>query len=191
MAAPSSNFSDLGWGLGVCRGVRAFMLTDDGWLTGHYYRQLYLPGVVNTAQCRRDGGYKAFPSKVDSDTRAPMLADESDYPEFTKEHMLECNCGFYAFYNQSNDYNPFSKPNLGLVSGVVEGFGQVLVGPRGFRAQRLMMVALHIPKDYPPQFEEVIQRYSSVPMFSNAYDMVAEFPCEDGTEDNDYATEIG
>lgn len=166
------------------------MLSDDGWLTGHYYRQVFDPVEVNTAQCRKDGGYKAFPSKVDSPLRAPMMPDWGVYPEFTKEHMLDCSCGFYAFYNQSNDYNPFSKPNLGLVSGVIEGFGQVLVGPRGFRCQRCQLVALHIPKNYPPQFEAVIERYKNVPMFSNAHDMVFEFPCEDGTVDNEYASDI-
>lgn len=46
-----------------------------------------------------------------------------------------CGCGFWAYHDGS------SYP-AGPVSGVIEGYGRVTIGPRGFRAEKARIVAL-------------------------------------------------
>jgi len=182
MAAP---FSDLGFALGIVRGARTFLLTTDGWLTGLYYRQVWLPGEINHATCRKEGGYVHLPDNRDD---VILLPDNQEhYETIDKAHMLlpEERCGFYGYYDGSNDYNPPANPKRDMVSGVVEGFGSVLIGERGFRAQKARIVALQIPKNYPKRYERIIMRYASVPMFTSFRDMMKAFPCEDGSPDEE------
>ena len=51
------------------------------------------------------------------------------------------NWGFYAFKDGSDEYKSPST-----VSGVIEGYGMVQIGTKGFRAQKAKIVALHINK---------------------------------------------
>jgi hypothetical protein len=64
-------------------------------------------------------------------------------PREEEIHSLDgCTCGFYAFFNTtSNEY--FSED---VVTGIIEGYGEVVIGPRGFRAKKAKIVALYIPE---------------------------------------------
>lgn len=90
--------------------------------------------------------------------------------------MTECACGFYGYYDGSDDYH-----RTEYVSAVVEGYGETLIGTRGFRAMKSRIVALHIPEGVPLHLaKKVARNYSDIPMFATFVDMVAEFPCDGG-----------
>lgn len=48
---------------------------------------------------------------------------------------LNCTCGFYAYWRPP-------RPRRGSMIGVVEGWGKVVVGPKGFRCEKARIVAL-------------------------------------------------
>lgn len=54
----------------------------------------------------------------------------------------DCSCGFYAFHDGSNDYHTTTG-----ISAVVEGYGETVLGTRGFRSQKARIVALQLPPD--------------------------------------------
>jgi hypothetical protein len=84
----------------------------------------------------------------------------------------ECHHGFYGYYEGSNDYY---RP--GRVSGVIEGFGQAVVGTRGFRCMKARIVALHIPADVPAEVAALVQaKYPAAAIFDTFERMVAEYP---------------
>jgi hypothetical protein len=51
--------------------------------------------------------------------------------------FADCTCGFYAYLNGVNDYI-----GTGRVIGVVEGYGETLIGRRGFRSKKGKILAL-------------------------------------------------
>lgn len=70
-----------------------------------------------------------------------------DEPPSNDEHHrvagLDCTCGFYAYFGDANDY---SSPMFGgSVTGIIEGYGVVTLGSRGFRAAKARIVALVRP----------------------------------------------
>lgn len=86
----------------------------------------------------------------------------------------DCEHGFYAYYENSNDYY-----EAGRVSGVIEGYGEAILGTRGFKSQKARILALYIPSDVKVGFK-VRHNYSSVPIFDSFDAMVREFPGDDG-----------
>lgn len=61
-----------------------------------------------------------------------LLVGESPDHQFA-----DCTCGFYAYLNGVNDYI-----SAGRVIGVVEGYGETLIGRRGFRSNKARILAL-------------------------------------------------
>jgi hypothetical protein len=85
-------------------------------------KDAWQPGL-NTARCLAGGG---------------AAHDSSLVPH------PECGCGFWAYWEiQYHDMNLGSS--FLPVAGVVRGSGQVLMGPRGFRAQKAKIVGLYLP----------------------------------------------
>lgn len=63
-----------------------------------------------------------------------------------------CGCGHYAYWK----LQPHSLGGQGIpVCGVIEGYGAVLIGTKGFRAAKARIVALHVPGI--PQLDAVRQ----------------------------------
>ena len=61
---------------------------------------------------------------------------------FLKKHhvaSVDCSCGFYAYFS------PGADQLSGDVEGIIEGYGRVTVGSKGFRAERAKIVALVVP----------------------------------------------
>jgi hypothetical protein len=151
---------------GVVTGTRSFDVDKLGRLRGVAYNSVWLPGE-NTAECLArnefalvmygDGEYDARPSKK------PPHA------------MTECGHGFYGYYEGSNDYYRSDR-----VMGVVEAYGETIIGTRGFRASKARIVALHIPAEISTGTRRLITRnYSPIPTFDSFDAMVAEFPPDD------------
>jgi hypothetical protein len=55
---------------------------------------------------------------------------------------IGCGCGFWAYWHlQRHEVGGSALP----VCGVIEGYGAVLIGEKGFRAAKARIVALHLP----------------------------------------------
>lgn len=130
-----SDFSGKGFAAGVVRGARAFYVDDDQMLTGIVYREQWKPGV-NHSECFRYSD-KHNLSNYSSQRLALLRKIHSG-----EIHLFEkCSCGFYAYYDGSNDY-----ANDATISGVVEGYGEVVIGDRGFRARKTRIAAIHMKR---------------------------------------------
>jgi hypothetical protein len=58
----------------------------------------------------------------------------------------DCACGFYAYHdNLVVAYGGVTISGGPRVTGVIEGYGRVIVGPSGFRASKARIVALTVP----------------------------------------------
>ena len=114
------------------------------WRGGYRWR----PGV-NAAGCF---SHRSLFAWRQSDRRHPHGA-----PEVT------CECGFYAMWDLPDASPPDARPRMvwdvhpetsgsrhGLVLGIVEGFGRVLLGTHGFRAQYVRPRALALGSWVPP-----------------------------------------
>lgn len=55
--------------------------------------------------------------------------------------FMACQCGFFAYYDGTNNYRGESK-----ISGLIAGYGRCIVGERGFRAEKARIVAFIQPK---------------------------------------------
>ena len=141
----TTDFTGLGLSIEPVTGVRAFDVDRFGRLTGVSFHDVWTPGE-NTATCHA-GGYAGGLSMVAQYLSGGLLSssDLASRPTVPvtapkKHDVAGCGCGFYAYYDGSNDYRTDAR-----VSAVVEGFGETVIGSRGFRAQKARIVALCIP----------------------------------------------
>lgn len=61
----------------------------------------------------------------------------------------DCMCGFWAYTNGSSHYVTVAGP---AAFGMIEGWGHIVIGPYGFRAQYARIVALCFPTNVPDDF---------------------------------------
>lgn len=186
-------FTGLGFAVGSVRGVRTFRYIEPGdgrvdefgrpgQLLGMYYPQVWGEGI-NEAECRRkDQSFNYYTSA--SAILYPSLDDDDENGPFPLvptggEHMPHCSCGFYAYYDGSNDYYKPDQYGSALIRGVIEGFGEVLIGPRGFRCTKARLVALCVAP-WHPAADLILAHYPGVPTFSDFGLMVRAFPEDDG-----------
>lgn len=183
---------EVGFAVGVVRGARSFEVDKLGRLTGVTYKQIWKPGE-NEASCQRGRQddmwmpllqtFKYSFSVGSPGTPAPPLPPAVDYE---KPHaMHDCKHGFYAYYDGSNDYRDDSR-----VSAVIEGYGETVIGSRGFRCMKARIVALQIPETVKPHIARMVARnYPDVPILETFDQMVSEFPPDSAgnevTPDND------
>lgn len=127
------------------RGFRRFDIgygkDDDGetwgWLTGCTYKEPWDFGV-NEAKCAKKAVWPWLPNPsnlVWNWEREEWVGD----PAYV--HTLEdCSCGLHAVFDVARaGYK--DRP----VSGMIEGWGEVVAGPDGFRASKAKIVALCLP----------------------------------------------
>lgn len=182
----ADEFGGFGFALGQVRGARSFDVDKLGRLTGVTFKQVWRPGE-NTAECRKGDDtwsttyanlynaiYGTVPTTQYEKSNRWLLGSKPvlEEPKPTKHSMDTCKCGFYGYYDGSNDYY-----QEGRVAAVVEGYGETIIGTRGFRAAKAKIVALRIPKHVPERLATLIARnYPDVPLFDKFSRMVAEFP---------------
>ena len=93
-----------------------------------------------------------------------------------------CFCGFYAFWTLPPPYSLLSAPGLIPVCGVIEGYGKVLIGSKGFRCARARVLALHVPDaGLAPDLHEGVNAaletaLPGVRVCRRLQDMAAEYP---------------
>lgn len=103
----------------------------------------------------------------------------------------ECTCGFYAYFEIGSGSLQFRYG--GNMTSIVEGFGLTVVGTRGFRCEKLRLLALVKSPDcfdantnltaeslltqVKRNVEQVeIAKYYGVPLFDNVGQALAEYP---------------
>lgn len=136
-------------------GLRAFAL-QAGVLTGVYKRQAYVSGE-NLARCL----VPPF-----------RMAARVEPVEPHEVAAKECVCGFHAYYDGNNSY---MAP--GLVAGLIEGYGLLTVGAKGFRASKARIVAIVVPDILVEGFLTAIcDTYPGVPLYDTQAAALAAHP---------------
>lgn len=132
-----SDFSDRPLVAGTITGLRSFRVDKYGRLAGVVHKCVFKPGE-NLARCRRgvpdEYRYTRFNGR-------PSYPDKGEGQTSTDVHQVGrrgCECGFYAYFDRgANQYH-----DSGNVLALIEGYGLVTVGSRGFRAEKARLVAL-------------------------------------------------
>lgn len=176
-------FTELGYAPGFVRGYRTWRADEEGYLRGLYFRARWEPGETQGLCLARPS--TPFYGMM---ARAEQHTAFAEAPPIPAKHLPECNCGLYAYYEGSNDYYrpsrrtqvygsrvPSGSEEPNFVMGMVDGYGEVVIGSRGFRAAKARISALVFPDTlvYPGL---VLERYPSVPVFRSFEEMVAEVP---------------
>lgn len=171
-------------------GVRVFRLSDDGFLTGVTFPQIWMLGT-NFAKCLRVTGRirargTAYYSVGGQQYEIPPEELDEPEPDEPAEHSIAgCTHGFYAYYEGSNDYH---REGDGYIQAVVRGFGTVVIGTRGFRCTKASIVALTWTESglgSRKKHEQMLRRYSDVPWFTSFEEMVDKFPADLGAAESD------
>lgn len=86
---------------------------------------------------------------------------------------LECVCGFYAYFDTAA--NQYAQADS--IYGLIEGYGLVSAGERGFRASKARIKALVLPKtNQTATAMRVAVNYGDIPIFSTIEAMVKKHP---------------
>lgn len=136
------------------------------------YRSLYWspPGPpAPPAQPKRSfwhiGGSSSDTPSSDHSLSSAAVEKVKD-PEPPKHSLagLDCQCGFYAYFDGRNDYKDPTR-----IAAIIEGFGVCTVGTRGFRASKARLVAIVVPgKKFPEaKFSRVTHNYPDVPLYAS------------------------
>jgi len=157
--------ADRPFAAGSLVGSRAWIIRDSGTLSGVYHRVPWSAGL-NLAECLPTPGVGDGPHELVG---------------------IDCECGFYAYHDGSNDY---WQDRVGWtdyrVAGIIEGWGRCVVGLRGFRCEKAEIRALVVPEDVDDVLMGRIRsRYPDVPWFDTQAEAVAAFPL--GAERRDHA----
>lgn len=184
-------FTGLGFSIEPVRGARTFRYVNRiaGWaelgapgqLIGVYYPHRWVDGP-NYAECRKnDPTFNYFgPRHVDYEAGRVDIPNGKtfDLVPHDGKHLPSCGCGFYAYYDGSNDYYDPTKFGPDLIPGVIEGSGEVLVGMRGFRCTVARIVALTLPRGHAAR--ELIGAHYPAAVICDTFErMVEMFPEED------------
>ena len=164
-----SDFSDRPFHVGSLVGLRAFKVDSLGRLVGPSQGGVFKPGE-NEAECKKDrpgssmtlnyGGYVSAtnyyysqpwtwlsaPTAPEITAAASSLSEEAVEPResLKPKHVVGgsgCGCGYYAYFDGLNDYMV-----TGRIAAVVEGYGNYMLGTRGFRSAKARLLGLIAPE---------------------------------------------
>lgn len=153
---------ELGLVPGSVRGLRAWCITESGELTGVTYKQVWEVDN-NVAECRANQMYSMYPT-----------VQQPPKPE--GHGMLGCTHGFYGYYNGDNNYASEHR-----ATGAIEGYGEGVIGSKGFRVTRARILALTFTPNVPEDRKFlVMERYAAVPFFDTIEEIKELFPPDSG-----------
>lgn len=142
------------------------------------HRRSWTDAILGTSpQTARAAEEAAARVKAEREEKEKVEAEKArlEAEKKARDTLADCSHGFYGYYDGSNDYY-----KQGYVMGVVEGYGETVIGTRGFRCMKARIVAIRIPKHVPDRLRAMILRnYPDVPVFDTFKAMVAEFPADD------------
>jgi len=171
-----SQFSDRPFAEGSLIGLRAWVITYSGGLHSVYHRGFTWTPGVNVAEC------DLYSEDI------PAVYRQGQQPH--RYLGIDCECGLYGYTDGSNDYrydDPYGPHWAGYrIGGVIEAWGLLVVGSRGFRAEKAQVKALVTPTFVDSvTLGKVRSRYPDVPWFDTQAEAVAAFPL--GAERRDHA----
>lgn len=133
---------DVDFAVGSVLGTRSFGVDEEGYLTGITFKKRHLPGE-NVAECSLCSIKEELNESV---RRLKQFIDKSgleDVDGIEEEPvptMAECGHGFWAYFDRKHDFG-----GIGTVPGVIEGYGEVIIGEKGFRSSKSRVLALVDP----------------------------------------------
>lgn len=154
-------------------GTRSFKVQDGGWLSGIVHEQVWDNTGLNESMCLKgEDVMKVYWP----DEEPELLRDHPDHP------FEPCSCGFYGFFEGSNDWKRDAP-----VWGVIEAFGELVIGRRGFRAKkaRLHAIVINVGRydnglAHSPLTEDkadlIRLNYWNIPEFATFEEMITAFP---------------
>jgi hypothetical protein len=135
---------NFGAGMGVVIGVRSWSLrtlANVPTLLGPFFPIEWTPGE-NVATCRKTGYLCGFMADAGGEHKHGASCGRGIVPcGDTPGPVGGCRCGLHAYQEGSIDWGLA----LNKVSGVIEGYGRVVLGSRGFRATKARILALFVP----------------------------------------------
>lgn len=161
----------------------------------------YMAQVTAVATGGRRGRRDPYSFYSLSQPPAPLRKPDTDPGHVVASE--KCECGFYAYFDGGNDYlvdrtgsswstamyvtygtftnhEPDRAPRVGAI---VNGYGVVTVGSRGFRAAKAEVVALIAPSSdqarHAVAFAKVRRNYPGLPVFDTERAAVEAYPLTD------------
>lgn len=190
-------FRGADFALGSIMGVRTFGVHKEGLLQGLVFKQIWRPGE-NRAVCMKKGVIPVGDGPTTAEAMARLKKLIGSSGPHVGGHMMNCDCGYYAFYSDvENYYYETIKDRSDRFCGIIEGYGLTVQGPKGFKAEKARIVALLVPdvSKFPAETteeylwrnktgrvridEDIIartQRLYDVPFFTSYEQMLSEFP---------------
>lgn len=172
-----TDYSTRHWDGGRLYGLRVFKVSHTGSLESLYRKHTWTVGP-QLAACLPTS--IMFPAATSWGTREPQEIGHHDW--------LNCQCGFYGQTDGHNPYMPTScscvtdgdcgQTDHRKVTGIVEAWGRVIVGDKGFRAEYVAIRALVITA----RFASVGRNYPTIPSFPTESSALGEFPLTPTTE---------
>lgn len=109
----------------------------------------------------------------------------------------DCGCGFYGYQEGSNDYySPgMGSTSKGAIGGVFRGYGKVVLGTRGFRAEKAEILALYVDSEMLTASNAKIadtlirlrlEENYKVPVFGEYIDLLKAFPPDPPERSDDF-----
>lgn len=143
-------------------GLRNFGVDSLFRLTGVMYKSaVWIPGM-NIARC-----YKSVIGGMGSQTQGLVI-----------DHSMEnCLHGFYAYYDGSRDYH-----DKGDVTGIIKGWGEGVVGTKGFRVTYAQIMGLKFSGSLTSYSRKRIMRLygDGVTFHDNVEDLLKAYPLTAG-----------
>lgn len=174
---PVDEFDSKGFSITPVVGARTFKVDEDGWLTGPIYRNQRWADGENVATCQKH--YNPFPmyyyGYTPTGTRFTVVPPPLP-PEPAPHPLTDCRHGFYAYVAGSNDYH-----SHGEIFGVIQGYGEVMIGLRGFRCMKAKILGLHVKSSVGLERAALIAaHYPRTPWFDSFEALVGAFPPDIG-----------
>lgn len=123
-------------------------------------------------------------------------ADVAMEPQPCSGIAPSCGCGFYGYQEGSCDYyTPGSGEQKGAVGGVFRGYGKVVLGTRGFRAEKAEILALYVDAEALLKSDNKIadslirmrlEENYKVPVFDQYLDLLKAFPPDPPERDDSF-----
>lgn len=164
-------FGQTPFAMGSLIGYRSWTVDRDGRLHPVSHRHNWMPGE-NVAVC--DGYAHGRIEKIEGEAWADT---NNRAEEWRKSHdMIDCEHGFYAYFSP-NDRAQRSSPT---VHGVIEGYGETLIGTKGFRCMKAKILAIAVePWEGWVLEDATLRRLRAnypVAFFESSLAMTLEFP---------------
>jgi hypothetical protein len=175
-----TEFSGVDFAIGTVRGFRSWKVSAEGTLEPMAQSGVWLPGE-NRAVCNAYPSKEKLPEKGENESWQDR---QKRVDEWKLAHDLTaCEHGFYAYFLTGAEQDRYSK-STPAVHGIIEGYGEVVIGTKGFRAAKGRILAISLESHggvwalEPHIVSRIRANYPGVAFFDSTLAMQAEFPAD-------------